>query len=997
VGIVPGRIDPFSAKEVMMCRRSAYVGLLILVTGLAASTLYADIQTGLAGYWPLEEGQGTTTADMSGNGHNGTLNLGATWIAPGFIGDAAIRLDGNPGSRVAVGTWDPGEQLTLALWARWTGEQNKAPRTGLIGKRNDWSDVGIRWFSEVMTSGEIRMRNFTQTVSSPAGAMTAHINEWAHVAITYDGVTVRIYLNGVQVGSGAFTLGPLKTAAMGLGCKDGGSNSSTETFSGDLDDARIYDRALSVTDVKQLYEWTGLPGKAYGATPVDGERDVARDIVLTWVSGEFTPETKGHMVYFGENFNDVSNAAGAVAQDANTYTPPQRLEFGKTYYWRVDEVDRTPGKPLFKGDVWSFTVEPQVYPVQPVTATASSSDLGSTPQNTVNGSGFTNGTHSTANTAMWVSSTTGPQPTWIQYAFDRVYKLADMHVWNYNVVFEPVLGFGFKDVAIEYSTDGATWTPLKDTQFARASGLDSYAAPTIVSFGGVGAKFVRLTPKSNWGGIVPQFGLSEVRFDSTPVNPRQPVPASGAVGVNENGVLSWRAGREAASHQVYFGADANAVRNSTAPVQTVAKPSFDPGPLEFGKTYYWKVAEVNEAAAPEIWEGDVWTFSTRETFVVDDFEGYTDTEGSRIFEAWVDGWTNSTGSTVGYVQAPFAERTILHGGKQSMPLDYNNTKSPFYSEAERTFDTPQDWTVNGADTLTLFFRGNPAAFVESAGTITMSGAGTDIWNNADQFRFAYKPLNGDGTITAKVESIDKGPPNAEFGVGDPVPDTWAKVGVMIRESVDPSSRFAAVYATPGNGVRFQARVLNGGAATSDTSVATTAQMALKTPIWVKVERKGTSFSGSYSTDGAKWTAMSWNPQTVNMGASVLIGLAVTGHDTGTAVGVFSSTSTTGNVTGSWRVQAIGAAQPANEAAPLYVVVQDSAGKNQVVTHPNPAATTLATWQQWRIGLGDLSGIKLTAVKKMVIGVGDRSNPKADGAGKLLIDDIGVGHPAAVNP
>jgi len=690
------------------------------------------------------------------------------------------------------------------------------------------------------------------------------------------------------------------------------------------------------------------------------------------------------MVYFGESFEDVSNGAGAAAQDANTYTPPQRLDFGKTYYWRVDEVDKTPGKPVFKGDVWSFTVEPQFYTIQSVTATASSSDLGSTPQNTINGSGFANGAHSTANTAMWVSSTTGPQPTWIQYAFDRVYKLADMHVWNYNVVFEPVLGFGFRDVAVEYSPDGTTWTLLKEVQFARASGLEGYAGATIVGFEGVGARFVRLTPKNNWGGIVPQFGLSEVRFSYTPVAPRQPVPASGAVGVNENGVLRWHAGREAASHHVYVGADADAVRQGTVAAQTVPKPSFDPGPLEFGKTYYWKVAEVNEAATPKIWEGEVWSFSTRESLVVDDFEGYTDTEGSRIYEAWVDGWTNSTGSTVGYVQAPFAERTILHGGKQSMPLDYNNTKSPFYSEAERSFDAPQDWTVNGADTLMLYFRGNPAAFMESAGTITMSGGGTDIWNTADQFRFACKQLSGDGTITARVESIDN-------------PDAWAKVGVMIRESVDPGARFAAVYATPGNGVRYQARVLNGGAATSDTSVVTPAQTALKTPVWIKVERKGSSFSGFYSTDGAKWTAMSWNPQAINMGAGVQIGLAVTGHDTGTATGVFSNISTTGNVSGAWQVRAIGVAQPANDAAPLYVAVQDSAGKSKAVTHPNLAATTSAAWQVWRIPLGDLNGVKLTAVKKLIIGVGDRSNPQPGGAGKVFIDDIGVGHPAVVNP
>ena len=145
--------------------------------------------------------------------------------------------------------------------------------------------------------------------------------------------------------------------------------------------------------------------------------------------------------------------------------------------------------------------------------------------------------------------------------------------------------------------------------------------------------------------------------------------------------------------------------------------------------------------------------------------------------------------------------------------------------------------------------------------------------------------------------------------------------------------------------------------------------------------------------------MSWNPQTINMTAGpVYIGLAVTSHNaTATTTAAFSNVSTTGTVTGSWQVRAIGVAQPANDAAPLYVIVQDSAGKNKAITHPDPAATTLATWQQWRIPLSDLSGVKLTAVKKLIIGVGDRASPKPDGAGKLFIDDIGVGHPAATNP
>jgi regulation of enolase protein 1 (concanavalin A-like superfamily) len=736
----------------------------------------------------------------------------------------------------------------------------------------------------------------------------------------------------------------------------------------------------------------GIPNYAAGPAPANGATDVPRDAILSWKPG---PSAVAHDVYLGTVLADVdaasrTNPKGLLvsqAQDANSYDPAGLFELGKVYYWRVDEVGATAAS-LVKGNVWSFTAEPVAYPIATGSATASSSDAGVGPQNTVNGSGLTNDLHSATNTTMWLSSATGAQPTWIQYAFDGIYRLQEMWVWNYNVTFESVLGYGFKDVTIEYSTNGTDWVALKDMQFAQGTGQDGYAHNTTVNFGGAAAQYVRLTAKSNWGGLRPQYGLSEVRFYCIPVRPRQPSPTSGAAGVAVNTALSWRPGREAASHKVYFGTDQQAVANGTAPVKTVTDHSFDPGPLGFGTTYYWKVAEVNDAANPKVWEGDVWSFSTKESFLVDDFESYTDEEGSRIYQTWVDGWTNGTGSTVGYVNAPFAEQTILHGGKQSMPLDYNNTKSPFYSEAERAWDKPQDWTVNGADTLLVYFRGNPTRFLETTpGTIKMGGGGADIWNAADEFRFAFKRLTGNGTLIAKVESVEN-------------TDPWAKGGVMIRESLDVGARFAAVYATPGNGVRYQARLLNAGAATSDTSVATAEQMALKIPVWIKIERTGSSFNCSYSTDGTKWTSMSWNPQTIAMTGTVLIGLAVTSHNTNAeTTAQFSNVSMTGSVTASWEVQAIGPVQRVNDAAGMYVAVQDSAGKIKVVTHPDPAATLLTTWQQWRIPLSDLSsaGVKLTGVKKMTIGVGDRSSPKAGGTGLVYLDDIGVGHPAAVNP
>jgi hypothetical protein len=728
-----------------------------------------------------------------------------------------------------------------------------------------------------------------------------------------------------------------------------------------------------------------VEGLATEPRPAVDQTDVPTDMALSWTPGEFA---KTHDVYVGLSSADVNNASrtnplGVLAsqdQSASSFAP-SNLQYGQTYYWRVDEVNAPPGATIVKGEIWSFTVEPLGYAIKDVTVTASSSQAGMGPENTVNGSGLDqNDGHSTDVMQMWMSG--GVQPNWIQYQFDKVYKLHDLWVWNTNQVIESVVSFGAKSVKIEYSTDGSTWTELPGVpEFAQAPGLAGYTYNTTVNLGGISAQYVKLTINTTWGGL-PQTGLSEVRFFSIPVQAREPEPANGGTGVALDVTLNWRPGREAASHNVYFGTDKDAVTNGTAPVATLTEHRYSPADLLFGTTYYWKVDEVGAAATPGTQAGEVWSFTTLPYAVVDDMESYTDDEGNRIYETWIDGWTNNTGAVVGYLQAPFAERTIIHGGKQSMPLEYNNVKTPYYSETERTFAPVQNWTGNGANTLVLYFQGRAPGFLDKgAGSFIVGGGGTDIWNVADQFRFAAKRLTGNGTIVAKVESLVN-------------TDPWAKVGVMIRENLTPGSKFAAVYATPGNGVRYQARLLTDSAATSDTAVATAEQIALKTPVWIKIERSGNSFSGSYSTDGVKWTAMSWNPQTINMAAaSVYIGLCVTSHNANAlTTGELSNVATTGGVAGAWEVAEIGVAQPSNAAGQLYVVVQDSAGKSKVVNHPDPAATTLAGWQEWQIPLSDLSGVNLAAVKKLTIGVGDRANPKAGGAGRLYLDDIGFGRP-----
>jgi hypothetical protein len=473
----------------------------------------------------------------------------------------------------------------------------------------------------------------------------------------------------------------------------------------------------------------GLPQMAQKPNPADQATDVSRDAALSWMPGGFADK---HDVYLGTNFDDVNDATATVdpsgvyvnRQDPNIYPFGEtiRLDFGQTYYWRIDQVSAPPDDTIYKGNVWQFTVEPLAYqiPGENITVLASSSEPGKRPENTINGSGLDQSgllhTNISVDT-MWLSSPIGDQPTWIEYEFDKVYKLHQMWVWNSNDSLEPVVGLGFKDVAIEYSVNGYDYTTLDPAhEFARAPGSGGYAHNTTVDFNGAAAKYIRLTASSNWEGILNQFGLSEVRFFQIPVHAREPKPDSGAVDIALDVTLSWRAGREAAEHNLYFSDDEQAVINGTAPVTALSQTIYGPLSLDLGKTYYWGVDEVNNANPDSVWFGDIWSFTTADFLIVDDFESYNDLnpedpESNRIFNVWIDGLENPTnGSVVGYDNAPFAEQTIVNSGRQSMPLFYDNSVG--YSEAQKTLDSMRDWTRQGVGVLTIWLMGDAANAAE---------------------------------------------------------------------------------------------------------------------------------------------------------------------------------------------------------------------------------------------------------------------------------------------
>lgn len=588
------------------------------------------------------------------------------------------------------------------------------------------------WQFRVEAAGNLSFINLTgtiQTISAVLPSTGPHAftaNKWYHAAVAYNGQAavegnLKFYWTALDSGAsepallGSFTMNADMTATVVpnfvIGNEGRDNNGRTENWEGWIDEVRISDIAREPGDMAPQV----MMGQAWRPSPANRATDVLRDTAMSWSAGD-SAET--HDVYFGTSFDDVgaadrSNPLGVLAsegQDANAFDPGP-LEFGTTYYWRVDEVEAAPDHAILTGDVWSFTVEPYSYRLTGVTATASSSNAGMGPEKTVDGSGLDDeDRHSNSEADMWFSAKDTPAPAWIRYAWDDVHKLDKMLVWNSNQLLESLLGLGAKSITIEYSEDDAEWATLGNFELTQAPG-DAPCDADTVDLGRIVAKYLRLTINNNWGSLVDQFSLSEVRFYYVPTEPRQPVPASESTGVAVDSILSWRAGRKAASHQVCFGTDQQAVAEGTAPVATVANDSFDPGPLALGTTYYWKVVEINEAAVPGVWEGDVWSFSTDDSIVVEDFESYNDDmeANTAIFQTWLDGYeVDENGSVVGYGTGPFAEQTIVFGGKQSMPFAYNNTGSAAYSEAERDFDKAQDWTQYGVQTLSLCFFGNPA-------------------------------------------------------------------------------------------------------------------------------------------------------------------------------------------------------------------------------------------------------------------------------------------------
>jgi regulation of enolase protein 1 (concanavalin A-like superfamily) len=178
---------------------------------------------------------------------------------------------------------------------------------------------------------------------------------------------------------------------------------------------------------------------------------------------------------------------------------------------------------------------------------------------------------------------------------------------------------------------------------------------------------------------------------------------------------------------------------------------------------------------------------------------------------------------------------------------------------------PEPWSSQ--DVGAVGVAGSASA---SGGAFTVRGAGADIWGTADGFHYAWQQATGDFDIVARVASVEW-------------VHHWSKAGVMVRDSLAANSAQGFMLVSAGRGLAFQRRLNTGGDSVS------TAGTAAAAPMWVKLERRGNSLSAYQSADGSTWTPV--GSDTVSLGSTVYVGLAVTSHDdTRLASGTFDNVS-----------------------------------------------------------------------------------------------------------
>ena len=679
-----------------MCKRLFCLTSFLVVLALAGNAAaQLDPASVSDGHVYLFENVGADVQDDSANSHTANL-IGSPQVVDGLKGKA-LQFNGvDDGVHIpdstAMNLSTNQNRTVIAIFN--CADVTKSEKQCVYEEGGTTRGLVIYVHEGLVYAGGWNLSDYTPEWTGTFLSAPVTSNAWYSVAMVVrdagpaqDADKFEMWMSGelIDVGPGAELRSRSNDCAMGYvnsqsKFHDGNITAGGAYFEGIIDDVWV----LSNVALTQA-ELRGFAAEvwpfAFGPNPADGGYLMGTWGNLFWSPGGYAVT---HDVYAGENFEDVNSGAADVfiGNQAGTdiivgfpgYPFPDGLVPGTTYYWRVDEVNDANSDSPWRGDVWSFSVPPKTA-YAPVPA-----DEGE-------------------------SVPLDVQLTWAP-GFE-----AKLH----TVYF----GDNFDDVN---SASGGLL--LGDPFFTPPGPLEM--AKTYYW------RVDEFDPPMTYKGAVWSFRTEGTAAD--------PVPAKGAVDVSPTPVLKWTAGGLADSHEVYLGADADAVANAgkTSPEYKASKALgeeiFVSDKLDLMTTYYWRVDEVNSTEPGSPWIGNIWSFTTGDFLVVDDFESYDDIDPApgepglnRIFDKWIDGFgTLNNGALVGNALPPYAEQNIVHGGDQSMNYAYDNLSKT--SEATLTLVYPKDWTAEGVTKLSLWVRGNTS---NAADRVYIALNGTAVVYNDD--------------------------------------------------------------------------------------------------------------------------------------------------------------------------------------------------------------------------------------------------------------------------
>jgi len=511
-----------------------------------------------------------------------------------------------------------------------------------------------------------------------------------------------------------------------------------------------------------VWSFTIQPKIAHDPTPSDGDRFIAADVTFGWTAGF---DARFHTVYFGDSFDAVNTATDGVMQTDTTYAPDP-LELGATYYWRVDEFDAVtthrgdvwsfttrPAIPIADPNLlgwwkldegtgttaldWSGHDNHAALVDGPQWVEGyfgGALELGGSSYLTMNPVADDLANSNEVTLSAWLK--TADAGTWVWWFSCNTAGRGNVVllglISGQVVVYEVNAEEGSSNTLInDFEWHHVAYTRIGDIgslyidgmlEVTHNAGYD-FSADDLWS---IGQEYDGGGPSDFIDGIVDDVRIYDMAMTADgvkqimrgdPLSAWDPSPANNSTSdVLRAASVNWAPGDSASQHAVYFGIDRDAVAVADTSDTTgvyrglQAGTSYTPpeGVEWGGGPYYWRVDEHNTDGT--VTTGNVWTFLVAGYILIDDFEAYNDIPADEpgsnlVYVAWEDGYDNPNlnGATMGYVSGASMETGIVHGGRQSAPVGYNNTAAPL-SEVTLTF-AAQNWTEHGLKTLGLWFHG----------------------------------------------------------------------------------------------------------------------------------------------------------------------------------------------------------------------------------------------------------------------------------------------------